>query len=237
MIPIYLRENLLTADPDDCMAQVVPEKSQVWTQERIDAEIVKLGGVTEAALAAVRKNEAKVCADIIADGGVINSDLFSTSFSVSGVFTNMNDTFDPKRHAVNLNATAGTLLREAAKKAKVYKKEGSSTDPYITQVSDSISGDTQAVKVGSVMELLGSRLKFDKKDTEQGVFVKASDGKEYRCVPVGDPKPAKVMVMLGSDVPEGEFTVEVRTKLTSNKGIGKTLKIGSFDKVLTVIKA
>lgn len=236
MIPIYLRENLLTADPDDCMAQVVPEKSQVWTQERIDAEIVKLGGVTEAALAAVRKNEAKVCADIIADGGVINSDLFSTSFSVSGVFTNMNDTFDPKRHAVNLNATAGTLLREAAKKAKVYKKEGSSTDPYITQVSDSISGDTQAVKVGSVMELLGSRLKFDKKDTEQGVFVKACDGKEYRCVPVGDPKPAKVMVMLGADVPEGEFTVEVRTKINGSRHETANVKTGGFAKILTAVK-
>ena len=235
MIPIYLRENLLTADPDDCMAQVVPEKSQVWSQERIDAEIIKLGGVTEAALAAVRKNEAKVYADIIADGGVINSDLFSTSFSVSGVFTNQADTFDPKRHSVNLNVSAGTLLREAAKKAKVYKKEGSSTDPYITQVTDGVTGDTQAIKLGSVMEIVGSRLKFDKKDAEQGVFVKASDGKEYRCTPVGDPKPAKVMVILASDVPSGEFTLEVRTKIGNDRNERKTMKTGGFSKVLKAI--
>ncbi len=236
MIPIYLRENLLTADPDDCMAQVVPEKSQVWTQERIDAEIVKLGGVTEAALAAVRKNEAKVYADIIADGGVINSDLFSTAFSVSGVFTNQADTFDPKRHAVNLNATPGTLLREAAKKAKVYKKEGSNTDPYITQVTDGVTGDTQAIKLGSVMEIVGSRLKFDKKDSEQGVFVKTVDGKEYRCTPVGEPKPAKLMVLLGADVSEGEFSLEVRTKLTGNRSeSGKTLKSGIYSKSLTAV--
>lgn len=236
MIPIYLRENLLTADPDDCMAQVVPEKSQVWSQERIDAEIVKLGGVTEASLAAVRKNEAKVYADIIADGGVINSDLFSTSFSVSGVFTNQADNFDPKRHAVNLNVSAGTLLREAARKAKVYKKEGNNTDPYITQVSDGISGDTQAIKLGSVMEIVGSRLKFDKKDSEQGVFVKTVDGKEYRCTPVGEPKPAKLMVILGADVSEGEFTLEVRTRLGSDRNERKTMKIGGFSKILTAVK-
>ncbi len=236
MIPFALRENLLTADPDDCMAQVVSEKAQIFTQDKIDAEIIKRGGISEAALAAVRQAEKAVYADIIADGGVISTDLFSTSFSISGVFTNQADNFDPKRHVVNLNVNAGVLLKEAAKKAKPFKKEGGSTDPYITQVMDGVTGDTQAIKLGSVMEIVGSRLKFDKKDTEQGVFVKASDGKEYRCVPVGDPKPAKVMVMLGADVSEGEFTVEVRTKIGNDHSTLKNIKSGSFAKSLTAVK-
>ena len=83
MIPFALRENLLTADPDDCMAQVVSEKAQIFTQDKIDAEIIKRGGISEAALAAVRQSEKAVYADIIADGGVISTDLFSTSFSIS----------------------------------------------------------------------------------------------------------------------------------------------------------
>ena len=131
---------------------------------------------------------------------------------------------------------AGVLLREAAKKAKPFKKEGNNTDPYITQVKDGVTGDTQAIKLGSVMEIVGSRLKFDKKDTEQGVFVKASDGKEYRCVPVGDPKPAKVMVMLGADVSDGEFTLEVRTKIGNDHSTLKNIKSGSFAKSLTAVK-
>ena len=123
MIPFALRENLLTADPDDCMAQVVSEKAQIFTQDKIDAEIIKRGGISEAALAAVRQAEKAVYADIIADGGVISTDLFSTSFSISGVFANQADTFDPKRHAVNLNVNAGVLLKEAAKKAKIDAKK------------------------------------------------------------------------------------------------------------------
>lgn len=236
MIPFTLRENLLTADPDDCMAQVVSEKAQIFTQDKIDAEIIKRGGISEAALAAVRQAEKAVYADIIADGGVISTDLFSTSFSISGVFTNQSDNFDPKRHVVNLNVNAGVLLKEAAKKAKPFKKEGGNSDPYITQVTDGVTGDTQAIKLGSVMEIVGSRLKFDKKDTEQGVFVKASDGKEYRCVPIGDPKPAKVMVMLGADVSEGEFTLEVRTKIGNDHSTLKNIKSGSFAKSLTAVK-
>lgn len=236
MIPFALRENLLTADPDDCMAQVVSEKAQIFTQDKIDAEIIKRGGISEAALAAVRQAEKAVYADIIADGGVISTDLFSTSFSISGVFTNQADNFDPKRHVVNLNVNAGVLLKEAAKKAKPFKKEGGNTDPYITQVTDGVTGDTQAIKLGSVMEIVGSRLKFDKKDTEQGVFVKSGDGKEYRCVPVGDPKPAKVMVMLCADVSEGEFTLEVRTKIGNDHSMLKNIKSGSFAKSLTAVK-
>lgn len=237
MIPFALRENLLTADLDDCMAQVVSEKAQIFTQDKIDAEIIKRGGISEAALAAVRQAEKAVYADIIADGGVISTDLFSTSFSISGVFTNQADNFDPKRHVVNLNVNAGVLLKEAAKKAKPFKKEGGNTDPYITQVKDSFSGDTQSVKAGSIMEILGSRLKFDKTDGEQGVFVKASDGKEYRCSNVVETKPARAVVQLPAEVPAGEFTLEVRTKVNANKTQSKSLKIGEYSKILTAVQA
>lgn len=237
MIPFVLRENLLTADPDDCMAQVTPEKAQIYTQEKIDAEILKRGGVTEAALAAVRKAEKSVYADIIAEGGVINADLFNTSFSISGVFTNQADNFDPKRHAVNLNVTAGTVLKEAATKAKPFKKEGSSTDPFITRVTDSVTGDTQTIKAGTAIELLGSRLKFDKTDKEQGVFIKASDGKEYASIAVIETKPARAVVLISAEIPAGECTIEVRTKIGSNKSELKSLKIGAYAKTLTIVTA
>ena len=66
--------------------------------------------------------------------------------------------------------------------------------------------------------------------------MKSGDGKEYRCVPVGDPKPAKVMVMLCADVSEGEFTLEVRTKIGNDHSMLKNIKSGSFAKSLTAVK-
>ncbi|MBR3812815.1 MAG: DUF4469 domain-containing protein [Spirochaetaceae bacterium] len=126
-------------------------------------------------------------------------------------------------------------MREALTKVSVQKVEASSTDPYITSVTDKVSGDSATIRAGSVMEITGSRLKFDAADTEQGVFAVTASG-EFRCATVIENKPARLMVLLSSDVPAGDFTLEVRTKNTGNRSSGgKTLKKGSFNKILTAI--
>ena len=236
MIKYNLRENLLTADPDDCMAQVTDART--YTQEDIAAEMLKRGSsLTAADIAAYQKLEVEVCKEIIADGGNLSTPLITTNFSITGVFTNQTDSFDKTRHAVKLNVNAGAELRTAAQSAKVQKVEGASTDPYITSVTDKVTGDTSTIKAGSVMEITGSRLKFDASDAEQGVFALTASG-EIRCVTVIENKPARLMVLLPADIPAGEFSVEVRTKLTGTRGAsGKTLKKGGFSKVLTAVQS
>lgn len=231
-----LRENLLTADPDDCMAQVVDART--YSQEDIASEMIKRGSsLTAADIAAYQKLEAEVYADIIENGGNIATPLINTSFSITGVFTNQTDSFDKARHAIKLNVNAGTALREAAGKATAQKVETSSTDPYITSVIDKVTGDSTTIKAGSVMELTGSRLKFDATDEEQGVFVLTSSG-EIRCAVVIENKPARLLVLLPADIASGDFTVEVRTKLTGTRGAsGKTLKKGGYNKTLTAVGA
>ena len=231
-----LRENLLTADPDDCMAQVVDART--YSQEDIASEMIKRGSsLTAADIAAYQKLEAEVYADIIENGGNISTPLINTSFSITGVFTNQTDSFDKSRHAIKLNVNAGTALREAASKATAQKVETASTDPYITSVTDKITGDSTTVKAGSVMELTGARLKFDASDEEQGVFAITESG-EVRCATVIENKPARLLVLLPSDIAAGDFTVEVRTKLTGTRGAsGKTLKKGGYNKTLTAVGA
>ena len=230
-----LRENLLTADPDDCMAQVVD--AQTYTQDDINREIIKRGSsLTEADIVAYQKLEREVYADIIAHGGNIVTPLFTTSFSITGVFANQADTFDKARHAVKLNVNAGTALKEAAAQAKVQKVEASPTDPYVTSVTDKVSGDSSTMKAGSIMEITGSRLKFDAADSEQGVFALTAAG-AVRCEPVIEDKPARLMVMLPAGIETGDFTLEVRTKLHGASGKSlKTMKRGAFGKTLTAIK-
>lgn len=230
-----LRENLLTADPDDCMAQVVD--ARVFTQDDINREIIKRGSsLTEADIVAYQKLEQEVYKDIIASGGHLSTPLISTSFSITGVFASQADTFDKNRHAVRLNASAGTLLREAARQARTQKVETTSTDPYLTRVTDKVSGDSGSIRAGSIMEITGNRLKFDPLDAEQGVFALTAAG-EVRCEPVIENKPARLMVMLPATLAAGEFTIEVRTRLLGSSGKPlKTLKRGSHNKPLTAIK-
>ena len=235
VINYALRENLLTADPDDCMAQVVDARA--YTQDDITKEMVKRGtSLTEADIAAYQKLEGEVYKDIIAGGGSLNTPLINTSFSITGVFTSMADSFDKSRHAIKLNVNAGSALKEAAAQAKAQKTEAASTDPYITSVTDKVTGDSGTIKTGSVMELTGSRLKFDASDAEQGVFALTANGM-VRCEPVIENKPARLLVMLPPSVEAGEFTVEVRTKIIGATGKAlKTMKRGSFGKTLVAVK-
>ncbi|MBO7421190.1 MAG: DUF4469 domain-containing protein, partial [Spirochaetaceae bacterium] len=130
---------------------------------------------------------------------------------------------------------AGTALREAVSQVTVQTVETSSTDPYITSVTDKVSGDTTTIRPGSVMEITGSRLKFDTADTEQGVFAVTSTG-EFRCTTVIENKPARLMVLLSPEVPAGDFTLEVRTRFSGNKTSGKMLKRSSYNRILSAVK-
>ena len=231
MLKYCLRENLLTPAPDDYMAQVTD--SQVFTLEDIIDRMVKRGTtVTRTDLVAIMQLYTEECSFIVEEGGTLNTPLINTSMSIAGVFDGAADAFDKKRHTVNLNISAGTALKEAVGKVKTVKTEMASTDPYITSVTDKINGTTDTVKIGSVMEILGSRLKFDAKDTEQGVFA-VSGTNAVRCASVVENKPARLIVMLDASVPAGDFTLEVRTKLdATGSRSSKTLKKGYYHKSL-----
>ncbi|WP_024465839.1 DNA-binding domain-containing protein [Treponema pedis] len=231
MLKYCLRENLLTAKPDDYMAQVTD--SQVFTLEDIIDRMVRRGTtVTRTDLVAIMQLYTEECSFIVEEGGTLNTPLINTSMSITGVFDGADDSFDKKRHAVSLNISAGTALKTALGKTKAVKTETAGTEPYITAVTDKLTGDSETVKIGSVMEILGSRLKFDDKDTEQGVFA-VSGTSAVRCASVVENKPARLIVLLDATVPAGEFTLEVRTKLTSNGSKkSKSLKKSFYHKTL-----
>ncbi len=234
MLKYCLRENLLTAKPDDYMAQVTD--SQVFTLDNIIDRMVKRGTtVTRTDLAALMQLYTQECTYIVEEGGTLNTPLINTSYSISGVFDGADDSFDGKRHSINLNITAGTALKEALSQTKAVKTETASTDPYITSVLDKLNGSSDEVKIGSVMEIIGSRLKFDPKDAEQGVFA-VSGTTAVRCASVVENKPARLIVILDATVPAGEFTLEVRTKLINNGSKkSKTLKKGYYHKTLKAV--
>ena len=213
MLKYSLRENLLTPAPDDYMAQVTDTRSYSL-EEIIDLMMDKGSTLTRADVAATLQVYGEVCSSIVADGA--------------------NDTFDRKRHTVNLNMTAGTLLRDAAAKVKCEKTEGASTDPYITEVSDIVSGKTNsALTKGGVVQLTGSRLKFDQKDEAQGIFFVPETGNPVRAAVIAENKPARLMAII-PDLAVGTYYVEVRTKASGGGKPLKAVKTGRCAKPLAV---
>ena len=234
MLKYSLRENLLTPAPDDYMAQVTDVRSYTL-DEIIDLMMEKGTTLTRADVAATLQVYGEVVSAIIKDGSAVNTPLMNTSMSISGVFDGANDNFDKKRHTVNLNITAGTLLRDAVTKVKCEKTEGASTDPYITEVTDIVTGTANTTLTkGGVVQLVGARLKFDAKDTTQGIFFVPETGAPVRAAVIAENKPARLMAIIPADLAAGTYYIEVRTKILEGNKSGKTLKTGRFNKALTV---
>ena len=234
MLKYSLRENLLTPALDDYMAQAADVRSYTL-DEIIDLMMEKGSTLTRADVAATLQVYGEVVSAIIKDGSAVNTPLMNTSMSISGVFDGANDSFDKKRHTVNLNITAGTLLRDAAAKIKCEKTEGASTDPYITEVTDIVTGTVNTTLTkGGVVQLVGARLKFDAKDTAQGIFFVPETGAPVRAAVIAENKPARLMAIIPADLAAGTYYIEVRTKILEGNKSGKTLKTGRFNKALTV---
>ena len=235
MLKYALRENLLTAAPDDFMAQVQDVRSYTL-DEIIDAMMQKGSTLTRADVAAVLQIYGEVCASLIADGSALNTPLMNTSLSISGVFNGANDAFDKKRHTVNLNLSAGMLLRKAAERVRCEKTGTVSTDPYINEVKDVVSGtiNTTLTK-GGVVQITGSRLKFDQKDTAQGIFFVPETGEAVRATVIAENKPARLMAIIPADLAAGTYYIEVRSKHSGGGKPLKAVKAGRFAKPLTVV--
>ena len=235
MLKYCLRENLLTPAPDDYMAQVADVRSYTL-DEIIDLMMDKGTTLTRADVAATLQVYGEVCSSLIKDGAALNTPLMNTALSISGVFDGANDSFDKKRHTVNLNITAGTLLRDAVTKVKCEKTEGASTDPYITEVTDIVSGKVNEVLTkGGVVQLVGARLKFDAKDTAQGIFFVPETGEAVRAAVIAENKPARLMAIIPADLAAGTYYIEVRSKHSGGGKPLKAVKAGRFAKPLTVV--
>ena len=233
MLKYSLRENLLTPAPDDYMAQATDVRSYTL-DEIIDLMMEKGSTLTRADVAATLQVYGEVVSAIIKDGSAVNTPLMNTSMSISGVFDGANDSFDKKRHTVNLNITAGTLLRDAVTKVKCEKTEGASTDPYITEVTDIVTGTANTTLTkGGVVQLVGARLKFDAKDAAQGIFFVPETGEAVRAAVIAENKPARLMAIIPADLAAGTYYIEVRTKIDMGGKKLKTHKTGRFNKPLT----
>ena len=235
MLKYSLRENLLTPAPDDYMAQAADVRSYTL-DEIIDLMMDKGTTLTRADVAATLQVYGEVCSSLIKDGAALNTPLMNTSMSISGVFDGANDSFDKKRHTVNLNITAGILLRDVLPKIKCEKTEGASTDPYITEVADIVSGKVNEVLTkGGVVQLVGSRLKFDAKDAAQGIFFVPETGEAVRAAVIAENKPARLMAIIPADLAAGTYYIEVRSKHSGGGKPLKAIKAGRFAKPLTVV--
>ncbi|MDE0471513.1 MAG: DUF4469 domain-containing protein [Ekhidna sp.] len=228
-----LTENLLTAQPDDYNAR--PQDVKSHDLESIISQMLEKGStVTRADILAVLNNFFEVAGSITADGEMINTDLFKTNLSITGVFDGAGDTFDKGRHTIKVNTNAGKVLKDALDKIQVEKTTAPEAIPYILEVKDSVSGSVNdQITSGGVLEITGSLLKIEGSDSNNGVYLVAADATKNKIVTLVDNKPARLFVILPT-LAAGEYTLQVMTQYTGGNPV-KIPRIGTFSKPLTVV--
>ena len=234
MLKYSLSENLLTPAPNDFMA--TPSDVRVYDLNAIIQRIeTRYPGLTPTQIsAAVNEFFEEVC-NITEGGDGVNTPLFNTFPSISGVFDSAADTFDSKRHKCKINISAGTQLNAAGQKIKTEKVVVPDPQPYIMEVKDIVSETVgETLTPGGVIRLQGSRLKFLPEQDDNGIFLINEDGMATKLAVIVENKPARLMAMLPADLPPGIYTVEVRTSYTGSGKPRKSVRSGSFYRQLTV---
>lgn len=229
-----LTENLLTAQPDDYNAR--PQDVKSHDLKSIISQMLEKGStITRADILAVLNNFFEVAGTITANGEAINTDLFKTNLSITGVFDGAGDTFDKSLHTIKVNTNAGKVLKDALTKIQVEKTTAPEAIPHILEVKDSVSGSVNdQITSSGVLEITGSLLKIEGDNPDNGVYLVASDGTKNKVATLVDNKPARLFVIL-STLTAGEYTLQVTTQYNGGGSGLKQPRTGTFNKPLTIV--
>lgn len=232
MLQYSLTENLLTDAPDDYTALVQPLGT--YDKEAIITEMLRRGTLlTRTDIVAVLNGFEETVRDITRDGGTVNTPLFNTSFSISGVFDGAMDTFDGNRHKLNVNLTKGMVMRDTESQVVIEKTGTVIPQPTILEVKDSVSGKVNEILTpGGVLEVWGNNIKIAGENPDCGLYFVASTGDTVKAQVVVQNKPSTLIVMIPA-LPVETYTIKVMTQYTGGKPL-KLPRTCTFNKTLLI---
>lgn len=232
-IQYYLVLNTATADPNDCYAHVTTRDN--LDTDALAAELVARGVATSRAQAAAVINGLfELVAEKVADGYAVNTPLFTARPGVNGVFTDPTDTFDPARHTIVGNLSAGPLLREALATATPEKILRPAPAPALTAFTNKSTGAVNTTATpGAIGQITGEQLKFDPAVTADGIYFVPGTGSAVK-VPAANlaTRTDGTLLFTVPALAAGTYTLQVRR--TYGTGANLQVRTGQLGPSLTV---
>lgn len=219
MLKYALFENNLTSDPDDYMALVQPISTKTM-EDLADMMISRGSTVTKAEVLSVMEEFTLATMQCLKDGHNIATPLFKLSLSVKGVFDNAFDSFDASRHEVSVRVNAGTRLKEVVSDVKTEKVSSVRPLPVLQSFRDVTSGsENETLTPGGVGHIIGTLLRFDATDAQQGVFFTATNGTVTKAETVVTQRPSEIIFTIPAGLVPGEYSLSVRSILHNRKDL------------------
>lgn len=230
-IKFYLHPNPITPDPNDQLARV--STNVTLTEEDIIKACLRRGTtLTEPDLRATINLLFTVITDEVADGNSVVTRLANIRPSITGVFSSITDTFDSSRHSKRATLSAGSMLYNKMQEAKVEKIASGIPSPDLQEFLNVKSGTTNDLLTpGSIGQLVGSELKFNPENAEEGIYLTHEAGTETKVTELAIRTEGKLMFTIPSGLATGGYQIEVR------KGYGKaaSIRTGTLQKQLQII--
>jgi len=223
------RVNPLTTVADDCIAQI--HDVETLSEKEIIDEMVVPGGVTHTQVQAVVTSMKEVILKKLRQGYGIRTPLIHYYPTISGVFTDDEDSFDPNRHSVNIKTTPNKEVKEAAAFIRPQKVTAPKRIPLIQKFVDTATNTrNKLITPGLVAEIKGELLKLDSTDLNQGVFLIDSNKTLHRCDKYIRITPTNLIFYIPGNLPAGQVELRVRMKMENDS----KLREGIYSDLLIV---
>jgi len=234
-MPIHyaLFRNFVSPGVADYAAIVKPTAS-VGLDAMIERMIDRGSTTARADILAVLEDAIGATEALLLDGMRVNfGGLVELFPRIRGVFDDATDSFDASRHAIDVGANPGVRVRRTVRSTgTVVKEEAIKPAPNPLQFRDVGSSTTDdQVTPGNIGELVGSRLKFDPAQADEGVFfIPTALGSEVQVTTFQRNKPSSLVFLVPDTLTTGDYQIEVRARIAG----GTELRTGRLEAVLTV---
>lgn len=232
MLKYSLTRNLLKDAAGNYTAKA--QFSGSYDKEAIITDMLRRGSLlTRTDILAVLNGFEESIVDIIQNGGTLNTPLFNTSFSISGVFEGAVDNFDSKRHKVNVNLNKGILVRNAEAKVITEKTGNIAYQSQILEVMDIVSGKmNEQLTPGGVLKVWGYKIKIAGDNPDCGLYFVPSSGETVKAQVIVQNKPMELIVAIPV-LAAGNYSLKLVTQFTRGTLL-KSPRANYFTKTLLV---
>ena len=234
MIKYYLVENLLNTEGTNYLAKAV--ETERYDINQIVQQMLKRGSsMTEADIRAVLHIFFDVVKTAITEGKSINTELFSTKPSITGVFQDMNDIFNVEEHKLHINLRAGKLLMEAIKEAHLEKVATPIGTRSIREVKDLKTGSiNDIITPGRVIEIYGDKIKLIGDNIIKGLILTKSGGSSYEFTDIISNEPKRIIAQMPDNLKPGNYKLYIETKFSGTTKPLKSYMTIPYDGILRV---
>jgi hypothetical protein len=237
-IKAWLYENLLTDDKNDYAARVSAERT-LSVRDICESAVARGGAdINAAAMEHAVELFHKEAAYRLCDGFAINTGWYNATTHVKGVFTSLEEGFDPGKHTVAVEFRQGAELRRELAHVSVHIQGKAESGFGIAEVTDLRSGSVNDLLTpGRNARIAGGKLKIEGEDSACGVyFVNGADGSRVKvdAADIVENVNGHLLIVV-PPLAAGTWQVEVTTQYSGSGGkVLKAPRTASFDRLLTV---